>query len=65
MCDKMEFENEYGPEHILEWVMQLIVYIYIKKMDVIMDEMWFKLCAGCVLDNWESPDIGETLSKCR
>ena len=28
-----------------------------------MDEMLLKLCAGCVMDNMESPDIGETLPK--
>jgi len=36
--------------------MQLIVL----KMDVIMDEMLLKLCAGCVMNNLGSPDIGET-----
>ena len=55
----MEFGNEYGPEHILEWIMQWIVL----NMDVIVDEMWFKLCAGCVIDNLGPPDIGETLLK--
>ena len=29
-------------------------------MDVIVDEMRFKLVAGCVMDNLGSPDIGET-----
>jgi hypothetical protein len=33
----MEFGNEYGPKHNLEWIMQLIVL----NMDVIVDEMWF------------------------
>jgi hypothetical protein len=33
----MEIGNEYGPEHNLEWIMQLIVL----NMDVIVDEMWF------------------------
>jgi hypothetical protein len=31
----MEFGNNYGPKHNLEWIMQLIVL----NMDVIMDEM--------------------------
>jgi hypothetical protein len=31
----MEFGNEYGPEHNLEWIMRLIVL----NMDVIVDEM--------------------------
>ena len=39
--------------------MQLIVL----NMNVIVDEMLFKLCAGCVMDNLGSPDIGETLPK--
>ena len=51
--------NEYGSEHILEWVMQLFVL----NMDMIVDEMWFKLCAGCVVDNLGSPDIGETVAE--
>ena len=55
----MEFENEDGPEHILDWIMQLIVL----KMDVIVEEIWLKLCAGCVMDNLGSPDIGEILPK--
>ena len=33
----MDFGNQYGPEHNLEWIMQLIVL----NMDVIVDEMWF------------------------
>ena len=57
---KMKFEKEYGPEHILKWIMQLIVY-----MNVIMGELWSKLCAGCVIDNLGSPDIGEILPKFR
>ena len=57
----MEFRNEYVPEHILEWIMQLIVL----NMNVIMDELWSKLCAGCVIDNLGSPDIGEILPKFR
>ena len=56
---KMEFGNEYGSEHILEWVMQLFVLNTV----MIVDEMWFKLCAGCVVDNYGSPDVGETLTK--
>ena len=32
-------------------------------MDVIMDEMLLRLCAGCVMNNLGSPDIGETLPK--
>ena len=47
------------PEHILKWIMQLIVL----NMNVIMDELWSKLCAGCVIDNLGSLDIGETLPK--
>jgi len=31
----MEFGNNYGPKHNLEWIMQLILL----NMDVIMDEM--------------------------
>jgi hypothetical protein len=41
--------------------MQLIVL----KMDVIMDEILLRLCAGCVINNLGSPDIGETLPKFR
>ena len=58
---QIEFGNEYGPEHILDWIMQLIVL----KMDVIVDEMLLRLCAGCVMDNLGSPDIGVTLPKFR
>jgi len=57
----MKFGKEYGPEHILEWIMQLIVL----NMNVIVDELWLKLCAGCVIGNLGSPDIGETLPKFR
>ena len=55
----MEYGNEYGPEHILEWIMQLIVL----NMDVIVDEIWFKLHEGYIVDNLGSPDMGETLPK--
>jgi hypothetical protein len=34
---KIEFGNECGPEHNLEWIMQLIVL----NMDAIVNEMWF------------------------
>ena len=55
----MEFGNEYGPEHILEWIMQFFVL----NMHIIMDMMWFKLCAGYIVNNLGFPDIGETQPK--
>jgi len=33
------------------------------KIDMVVDEIWLKLSAGCVMDNLRSPDIGETLPK--
>jgi len=54
----MEFRNEYGHEHNLEWIMQLIVL----NMDVIVNEMWLWMRVGYIVDNLGSPGIGKRLT---